>query len=90
MSLLEDVFEDMLGPVAIGVGALIVVPKLFPAVGRALRPVAKGAIKTGLAIYETTFAGVAEAAGDLYAEAVAERESEAMAAVEDKGQPVSA
>ncbi|WP_255609131.1 DUF5132 domain-containing protein [Methylosinus sp. Sm6] len=76
MALLEDVFEEALGPVAIGIGALIVVPALFPGVRRALRPVAKGAIKAGIAFYETTLANVTEAAGDLIAEARAEREQE--------------
>lgn len=76
MALLEDVFEEALGPVAIGVAALLAVPVLFPGVRRALRPVAKGAIKAGIAVYETTVANVAEAAGDLIAEARAEREHE--------------
>jgi hypothetical protein len=77
MALLEDVFEEALGPVAIGVGALLVIPALFPGVRRALRPVAKGVIKAGIAFYETTLANVTDAAGDLIAEARAEREHEA-------------
>ncbi|WP_159726749.1 DUF5132 domain-containing protein [Methylosinus sp. Ce-a6] len=89
MALIEDIFEEALGPVALGVGALIAIPTLFPPVRRALRPVAKGVIKTGIAIYETTVANVAEAAGDLIAEARAERENEALAAVEQKATPAS-
>jgi hypothetical protein len=76
MALLEDVFEEALGPVAIGVAALLAVPVLFPGVRRALRPAAKSVIKAGIAVYETTVANVTEAAGDLIAEARAEREHE--------------
>jgi hypothetical protein len=80
MALLEDVFEEALGPVAIGVAALLAVPVLFPGVRRALRPAAKSVIKAGIAVYETTVANVTEAAGDLIAEARAEREHEAQCA----------
>ncbi|BDV33255.1 MULTISPECIES: DUF5132 domain-containing protein [Methylocystis] len=76
MALFEDLMEEALGPVAIGIGALLVVPALFPSVGRALRPVAKGAIKTGISVYERTVATIAEATGDLVAEARSELESE--------------
>ncbi len=77
MALLEDILEEALGPVAIGVGALILIPKLFPSVGRALRPVAKEAIKAGMAVYDRTVATVTEATGDLVAEARAELENDA-------------
>ncbi len=77
MALFEDILEEALGPVAIGVGALILIPKLFPSVGRALRPVAKEAIKAGIAVYDRTVATVTEATGDLVAEARAELESDA-------------
>lgn len=89
MALLEDIFEEALGPVAIGVGALLVIPALFPGVRRALRPVAKGAIKAGIGFYETTLANVTDAAGDLIAEARAEREHEAAhsARLEEKPSP---
>lgn len=76
MALLEEFFEGAAGPVAIGVGALILAPRVLPAVGRLLRPIAKGAIKTGMALYEETYASMAEATGDLVAEARAELESE--------------
>jgi hypothetical protein len=82
MALLENLFEEAAGPVVIGIGALVLAPKLLPAVGRMLRPIAKGAIKTGMAIYEETYASVAEATGDLFAEARAELESEARHAPE--------
>lgn len=74
MALFEDLMEEALGPVAIGVGALLVIPAVFPSVGRALRPVAKGAIKAGISAYETTVATIAEATGDLVAEARSELE----------------
>ncbi len=77
MALFEDLLEEVLGPVAIGVGAVILIPKLFPSVGRALRPVAKEAIKAGIAVYDRTVATVSEATGDLVAEARAELESDA-------------
>lgn len=77
MALFEDLLEEVLGPVAIGIGAVILIPKLFPSVGRALRPVAKEAIKAGIAVYDRTVATVTEATGDLVAEARAELESDA-------------
>lgn len=76
MALFEELFEDAAGPVAIGIGALVLAPKVLPAVGRLLRPIVKGAIKTGMTLYEETYATVAEATGDLVAEARAELESE--------------
>lgn len=76
MALFEELFEGAAGPVAIGIGALVLAPKVLPVVGRILRPVVKGAIKTGMTIYEETYASVAEATGDLVAEARAELESE--------------
>lgn len=76
MALFEGLFEEAAGPVAIGIGALVLAPKVLPVVGRMLRPIAKGAIKTGMAIYEETYATVAEATGDLFAEARSELESE--------------
>jgi hypothetical protein len=80
MELLEEIFEEALGPVALGIGAIILIPKLFPAAGRALRPIAKGAIKTGISVYENVFASVVEATGDLVAEARSELEAEALQA----------
>jgi hypothetical protein len=77
MALFEELFEEGVGgPLAIGIGALILAPKLLPVVGRALRPVAKEAIKAGITIYEGTCATFSEATGDLIAEVRAERESE--------------
>ncbi len=85
MAIFEDILEEALGPVAIGIGALFLVPKLFPSVGRALRPVAKEAIKAGIAVYDRTVATVTEATGDLVAEARTELENEAHQRVQRKG-----
>ncbi len=89
MALLEDVLglevlglEGAAAPVAIGVGALLLAPRLLPAVGRVLRPVAKEMLKVGIVAYDgarDTFSGAYEAAGDLVAEARHEREQESAA-----------
>lgn len=84
MALFEDVLEGGVGPVALGVGAIILGPTLFPALGRIVRPIAKGVIKTGIAVYEETYASVKEATGDLVAEARAELESESRTSGEQK------
>ncbi len=86
MALLEDVLglealglEGAAGPVALGVGALLLAPRLLPAVGRVLRPVAKEVLKVGIVAYDgarDTFAGAYEAAGDLVAEARHERDQQ--------------
>lgn len=57
--------------IAIGVGAVIITPIVLPL----LKPVAKGAIKTGVVLYEKTKGAIAEAGevlGDIVAEAQAE------------------
>lgn len=83
MAVFEELFEEAAGPaVALGIGAILLAPKIFPAIGRVVRPVAKGVIKTGMAVYQETFAGIAEATGDLIAEARAELESESRHAPE--------
>jgi Protein of unknown function (DUF5132) len=72
MSLLEDMFK---GNVVTGVavaGAVMFAPTLLPAVGRAVRPIAKAVIKTGMVAYRETLAGVGDVTGDLVAEARAE------------------
>jgi hypothetical protein len=42
--------EGAAGPV-IGIGALLLTPTLLPAVGRIMRPIAVGALRTGMAVY---------------------------------------
>ncbi len=77
MALLEDIVKaEGAGPLVLGVGALMLAPTVLPALGRALRPVAKGVIKTGMSLYDETFASIREATGDIIAEARAELESE--------------
>jgi hypothetical protein len=77
MAIFEDIFKaEGAGPLALGVGAVLLAPAVLPAVGRIMRPVMKGVIKTGIAIYEETYASVKEATGDIIAEARAELESE--------------
>ncbi len=84
MALLEDVLgmEGAAGPVAIGVGALLLAPRVLPIIGRVLRPVAKEVIKIGLAAYDEAHATVSEAyqaTSDLVAEARSDREKESAA-----------
>jgi len=75
MALFDDipVLEEILGGgnwmtgLAIGVGALVVLPLAAPI----LRPLAKTAIKGGILAYRGT-AGWVEGIGDIVAEAVAE------------------
>jgi hypothetical protein len=61
---------------AVGVGAVLLIPGLLPAVGRAMRSIAVGAIKTGMVVYNQTAATVRETTGDLMAEARAQLEAE--------------
>ncbi|WP_457797776.1 DUF5132 domain-containing protein [Methylocystis sp. S23] len=77
MALLDDMVKlEGAGPIVLGVGALILAPTLLPAMGRILRPVVKGVIKTGMTIYDETYATVREATGDLIEEARAELQHE--------------
>ena len=78
MAILEDVFKGgTVTGLAVGVGALLLVPTVLPAVGRVVRPAVKAAIKGGMVFYRETVAEVGEMAGDLVAEARAELEHEA-------------
>lgn len=70
MALLEDIFTgNAVTGIAIGLGAVLLGPTVLPAVGRALRPVAKAAIKGSLVVYRETFAEIGEFTSDLVAEA---------------------
>ncbi len=75
MALLEDVFEGVAGPTALGIGALFVVPTILPAMGRVLRPVAKGIIKTGMMAYDEAQSAVSEAYQEARSEWDHDRES---------------
>ncbi len=78
MAILEDVFKGgTVTGLAVGVGALLLVPTVLPAVGRVVRPAVKAAIKGGMVFYRETIAEVGELAGDLFAEARSELEHEA-------------
>lgn len=81
MAFLEDtvgaVFEGGAATgVAIGAGALLLVPGLLPTIGRMVRPLAVAAIKTGMSVYNEASATVREMTEDIMAEARAELEAE--------------
>jgi hypothetical protein len=70
MALIEDMFTgNAVTGIAIGLGAVLLGPTVLPAIGRALRPVAKAAIKGGMVLYRETFAELGEFTSDLVAEA---------------------
>lgn len=78
MALIEDVFKGNLATgLAVGVGAVILGPTVIQAIGSALRPAAKAAIKGGMVFYRETLSEIGEMASDLLAEARAELEQEA-------------
>lgn len=81
MALFEKGLEGLLEGgamtgVAVGAGVLLLAPGLLPAIGRAMRPIAVGAIKTGMTAYNQISSTVRETAEDLVAEARAELEAE--------------
>ena len=43
--------EDLLFPTAAGLGALLIAPVVLPIVGRVVRPLLVGAIRTGMTVY---------------------------------------
>jgi len=73
MALFDDLFSggNWVTGLAIGLGAVIVLPLAAPV----LRPLAKTAIKGGILAYRGA-AGLLEGIGDLVAEAAAEGEEE--------------
>jgi uncharacterized protein DUF5132 len=76
----EDITERLEGKgwLGVGIGAVILAPVLIPALGRGLRPVAKGAIKGYLTVAEKArelFAETGEQLQDLVAEAKSEHEA---------------
>lgn len=84
MADLKDFLGESPGPVALGIGAILLAPTLLPAFGRIARPIAKGVIKTGISLYRETYASVSESTGDLIAEARAELEAESQSVPEHK------
>ena len=81
MAFIEDVFSGW-GGIAVGVGAAIVGPSVLPAVGTAIRPIAKWLARGGLFVSDQVVAlgsqiaalaaEATEQVGDLVAEVVAE------------------
>jgi Sec-independent protein translocase protein TatA len=61
---------------AVGLGVLLLAPSVLPVIGRTLRPLAVGAIKTGMTVYREASSSIREATEDLVAEARAEIEAE--------------
>jgi hypothetical protein len=77
MALFEDVMKGgSLPGIAVALGAALLAPTVVPAVGRAIRPVAKTALKAGIVLYRNTVAGVGEAFGDIVDEAQRELTAE--------------
>ena len=77
--------EDMIGGIfkggaatwlVIGAGVVLLAPGLLPTIGRIVRPLAVGVIKTGMVVYTQTAATLGEAGEDIVAEARAELEAE--------------
>jgi hypothetical protein len=76
MALWDDVFGNGVSTgVVVGLGAAILAPAILPVVATVVKPMAKGAIKLGVILYERgreTIAEVGEIIEDLVAEAKAE------------------
>lgn len=93
MALLEDtigaVFEGGAATgLAIGAGVILLAPGLVPAIGKALRPLAKGAIKGGLYLYDQAAImtqEAREAVQDIVAEARSELSKPPETAVPGRG-----
>jgi len=62
--------------IAVALGAALLAPAVVPAVGRAIRPVAKTVLKTGIVLYRNTLSGVGEAVGGIVDEAQRELDAE--------------
>lgn len=87
MAFLEDtvgaVFEGgATTGLVIGAGVVLFAPGLLTTIGRIVRPLAVGVIKTGMVVYTQTAAALSEAGGDIVAEARAELEAEGRGAQE--------
>lgn len=86
MALLEDLFKS--NPVtglALGVGAILFGPTLLPAVGQAIRPAVKAAIKGGMVLYDEV-TGIGAAVGEVVAEARAELGADAGSSAAEPGE----
>ena len=79
MGLFEDALKGSWSAALVGVGVALVAPTVLPAVGAALRPLAKSAIKGGVMLYDSvkeTIAEAGEQVNDMVAEVRAEVEEE--------------
>lgn len=77
MAILEDVLKGSWGAALVGVGVALVAPTVLPAIGAAIRPLAKSVIKGGVLLYDTVKESIAEAGeqvNDMVAEVRAEVE----------------
>lgn len=76
MALIDDIFKgSTVQGLAIGIGVTILAPVVVPAVTAVLRPLAKGAIKTGIIGYEKgreIAVGAGSSVGSFYSKAKAE------------------
>jgi hypothetical protein len=85
MAFLDDVFKGNIGTgLAIGIGAAVLGPIVLPILAGAAKPIAKAAIKGGIALFEKgkeTAAELSEVMEDIVAEARAELAEEAEKAV---------
>lgn len=75
MALLEDGLIKVGTGVAVGIGAIILAPVIFPIVGAVVKPLLRAGIKGGIVLYQKASEMVAEAAEtieDLVEEAKAE------------------
>lgn len=79
MTLVDDVKKNAVTGLFIGIGAAIIAPVLMPILASIGRPLAKGAVKGGLMVYEKgreKFAEAGELLEDLVAEARVEMTQE--------------
>lgn len=77
MAIFEGWKGNILGGLAIGIGASVLAPVVIPVLASVVKPLSKAAIKGGYLLYEKgreTFAEVQEVVEDLVAEAKAEIE----------------
>jgi hypothetical protein len=92
MSLFDDISKSWFSSALVGIGAALVAPVVFPALGSGIRPLAKSIVKGGIVVYDKAKELVAEAGeemSDLVAEVRSEMETEGTTA-ESESAPGSA
>jgi len=75
MSLIDDVKENAVTGLLIGIGAAILAPVVLPILASIAKPVAKAAVKGGIMLYEKGKEAAAEA-GEMFEDIVAEAKAE--------------